>query len=237
MRWLEVRRHSVTKKGPARGRGSHLSAQGVALARAVGAELGQIAYVLTSAAPRAIETAVAMGVAVDDAVDLPSGYVPGEVGFHEQWAWAQPWVRYAELVARGGGLAAVARAHRAAWVQAVASVAVGEAALVVSHGGAIEPTLVACLPHAGHDHWALCWAAATAPDWGLRAAPSSTFASAERGPCQHPETSFRSLGWDCSGRGRYCMALIGSWCPRLAGSPTGSGGRTPPRTPPGPASP
>src|SRR5215211_5741433 len=113
MRWLEVRRHWVTKKGPARDRGSHLSAQGVALARAVGAELGPIAYVVTSAAPRAIETAIAMGVAVDDTVDLPSGYVPGEVGFHEQWTWAKPWVRYAELLARGGGLAAVAEAHRA----------------------------------------------------------------------------------------------------------------------------
>jgi broad specificity phosphatase PhoE len=79
--------------------------------------------------------------------------VPGEVGFHEQWTWAQPWVRYADLVARGGGLAVVAQAHRAAWVRAVASVADGEAALVVSHGGAIEPTLVACLPHAGHGHW------------------------------------------------------------------------------------
>jgi broad specificity phosphatase PhoE len=104
MRWLEVRRHSLTKKGPARDRRSHLSAQGVALARAVGAELGPIAYVLTSAAPRAIETAVAMGVAVDNTVDLPSGYVPGEVGFHEQWTWAQPWVRFAELLGRGGGL-------------------------------------------------------------------------------------------------------------------------------------
>jgi broad specificity phosphatase PhoE len=153
MRWLEVRRHSLTKKGPARGRGSHLSAQGVALARAVGAELGPVAYVLTSAAPRAVETAVAMGVAVDDTVDLPSGYVPGEVGFHEQWTWTQPWVRYAELVAQDRGLAAVARAHRAAWTRAVASVTDDAAALVVSHGGAIEPTLAACLPGADHARW------------------------------------------------------------------------------------
>jgi broad specificity phosphatase PhoE len=153
MRWLEVRRHSLTKKGPARGRGSHLSAQGVALARAVGAELGPIAYVLTSAAPRAIETAIAMGFAVDDTVDLPSGYVPGEVGFHEQWTWTQPWVRYAELVGQGGGLAAVAWAHRAASARAVASVDDGAAALVVSHGGAIEPALVACLLHADHARW------------------------------------------------------------------------------------
>lgn len=153
MRWLEVRRHSLTKKGPARDRGSHLSAQGVALARAVGAELGPIAYVLTSAAPRAIETAIAMGVAVDDTVDLPSGYVPGEVGFHEQWTWAKPWARYADLVGRGGGLAAVTGAHRAAWARAVMSVDDGAAALVVSHGGAIEPTLVACHPQADHGQW------------------------------------------------------------------------------------
>ena len=39
MRWLEVRRHSLTKKGAARGRGSHLSAEGVMLARLVGAKL------------------------------------------------------------------------------------------------------------------------------------------------------------------------------------------------------
>jgi hypothetical protein len=44
-------------------------------------------------------------------------------------------------------------AHRAAWTRAVATVDVGAAALVVPHGGAIEPTLVACLPEADHEHW------------------------------------------------------------------------------------
>jgi broad specificity phosphatase PhoE len=153
MRWLEVRRHSLTKKGLARGRGSHLSAQGVALARAVGAELGPIAYVLTSTSPRAIETAIPMGLAVDDTVALPSGYVPGEVEFHEQWTWAQPYVRYAELIARGGGLAAVAQAHQAVWTHVVESLEDGAAALIVGHGGAIEPALVACLPEADHQRW------------------------------------------------------------------------------------
>jgi hypothetical protein len=78
MRWLEVRPHSLTKKNSARGRGSHLSAEGVVLARLVGESLGPFASVVTSASPRAIETAVAMGFAVDDTVELPSGYVPGE---------------------------------------------------------------------------------------------------------------------------------------------------------------
>src|SRR5262245_40559339 len=65
VRWLEVRRHSYTKKGAARGRGSHLSAEGVAFARAIGATLGPFSYVVTNELPRAVETAVAMGFAVD----------------------------------------------------------------------------------------------------------------------------------------------------------------------------
>ena len=80
MRWLEVRRHSLTKKGAARGRGSHLSGPGITLARAVGAGLGPVGYVVTSASPRAVETAIAMGFAVDDTVEFPSGYGPGRPG-------------------------------------------------------------------------------------------------------------------------------------------------------------
>jgi broad specificity phosphatase PhoE len=153
MRWLEVRRHSVTKKGPAAGHGSVLSAPGVTMARAVGADLGSISYVVTSAEPRAIETAIAMGFAVDDTVDLPSGYVPGEVGHHDQWDWPEPYVQYAELLERSAGLAAVASAHQTVWVSAASAVPDGSAALVVCHGGAIEPSLVACLPHANYSSW------------------------------------------------------------------------------------
>jgi broad specificity phosphatase PhoE len=153
MRWLEVRRHSLTKKGEARGRGSHLSAEGVTLARAVGAELGPFAYVLSSSSPRAVETAVAMGYAVDDAVDMPSGYVAGEVDHHDQWRWPQPYARYAELIGDGGGLAKVAQLHRDLWIGAVESVPDRCGALVVSHGGSIEPALVSCLPTADHRSW------------------------------------------------------------------------------------
>ena len=153
MRWLEVRRHSLTRKGAARGRGSHLSAEGVVLARLVGESLGPFASVVTSASPRAVETAVAMGFAVDDTVELPSGYVPGEVDHHEQWRWPRPYRTYAELVGRAGGLAMVAEAHRRVWTRVVAAVPDGAAALVVGHGGGIEPGLVACLPDADHELW------------------------------------------------------------------------------------
>jgi hypothetical protein len=57
MRWLEVRHHPVTRRS--RGPGSHLSQEGVALARLVGGSLGSFASVVTRASPRAIGTALA----------------------------------------------------------------------------------------------------------------------------------------------------------------------------------
>jgi broad specificity phosphatase PhoE len=153
MRWLEVRRHSLTKNGPARGSGSHLSAQGVALARAVGEQLGNVAYVVTSSWPRAIETAIAMGYAVDETSDLPGGFVPGEVGHEDRWTWLKPYVAYASLIRRAAGVAAVANAHREAWIKVVQERNDDEIALYISHGGVIEPALVACLPDADHASW------------------------------------------------------------------------------------
>jgi hypothetical protein len=122
MRWLEVRRHSLTKKGTARGRGSHLSAEGVALACLVGESLGPFASVVSSVSPRAIETALAMGPGVDDTMALPSGYVPGEVDHHEQWRWPHPYRTYAVLLGRGGGLTTGAEAHRRIWTGVVEAV-------------------------------------------------------------------------------------------------------------------
>jgi broad specificity phosphatase PhoE len=139
VRWLEIRRHSLTKKGEGRGCGSHLSAEGVALARTVGAGLGSFARVVTGPLPRAIETAIAMGFAVDELVELPSGYIPGEVEHHAQWDWPHPYVRYAALIAEGGALATAAVASRTILTAVVTAVPEGAAALVVSHGGTIEP--------------------------------------------------------------------------------------------------
>ena len=153
MRWLEIRRHALTKKGEARGRGSHLSAEGVALARAVGACLGPFAKVVASPVPRTAETALAMGFAVDDIVDLPSGYVPGLLDHHAQWSWPHPYARYAELIAQGGAVAHIAATIRTALIRIVAAVPDGSAALLISHGGTIEPALVACLPDADHTSW------------------------------------------------------------------------------------
>ena len=46
---------------------------------------------------------------MDDAVELLSGYVPGEVDHHEQWGWPRPYRTYAELL---GAAAASLRSPR-----------------------------------------------------------------------------------------------------------------------------
>lgn len=61
MKTLEIRRHSVRKSGG----GSQLSQEGVDYARRLGASMGPFAQVVTSVVPRARETAIAMGFAVD----------------------------------------------------------------------------------------------------------------------------------------------------------------------------
>lgn len=79
--------------------------------------------------------------------------VPGEVEDHDQWHWERPYVRYADLIAGGGGLAAMAEAGSDLWSAVVSAVPDGSGALLISHGGSIEPTLVRCLPEADHASW------------------------------------------------------------------------------------
>ncbi len=157
-RQLAVFRHAYTKKGEARGRGSHLSAQGVALARRIGAGIGPCDRVYVSLEQRTLETALAMGFAVDAALEFSCGYVAGEFEHHAQWDWDQPYVCLAELLVAGGRLGARAAADAALWGELVSAAPPGGQVLVVSHGGSIEPVLVACMPEADHTAWGQAFA-------------------------------------------------------------------------------
>ena len=148
-RWVEMRRHSYTKKDEGRGRGSHLSQEGIEAARAEGERLERVKYVAVSESPRTLETAIAMGLAVDDIVGIGGANSTGEVEFHEWWDWPDPWAAYAERMSARPKLAAFAEAQFEIVRQAVARIGDGEAALLVGHGGWIEPTVVAAV---GRDH-------------------------------------------------------------------------------------
>ena len=154
MRELVVLRHSLTRKGAdRRASGSHLSSEGVQLARTLGDTLPEMAYVVVGDQPRHLETALALGFAVDEQTSWPSGYVAGEVAHHDQWSWDQPFVRYSELLATRRGLARVAQVHIGVWLRVLEHVPDGCSGLVVSSGGSIEPVLVAAMPTAHHGDW------------------------------------------------------------------------------------
>jgi broad specificity phosphatase PhoE len=152
-RYLAVYRHAPTKKDTERGRGSHLSTKGVALARQVGETLEPFHRVYVSPLPRTMETALAMGFAVDDVMDFSCGYISGEFEHHDQWEWDQPYVRFAKMLHSETKLAGLAARDMLLWKKLLLAVPAGQRILIVSHGGSIEPTLVACLPNAEHREW------------------------------------------------------------------------------------
>lgn len=156
MRTIEIRRYASTKKGEQRGKGSHLSAEGVALARRIGTQPGPFDRVLTSPVTRTLETALAMGFAVDEQLealgDLPLE-VWEEIGHHERWTWTDPFVQFAHFVAQGGPTARLGERQRQAWVQALEAVPEQGSVLIISHGRIIEVGLVTCVPGGDFARW------------------------------------------------------------------------------------
>jgi broad specificity phosphatase PhoE len=148
---LEVRRHSSTRKGP----GSSLSQEGVTLARRVGAGLGPFDLVVVSDIPRTLETALAMGFAVDaidPALTAHDEAIHRQVearGLGKRLAFAE----WARLAAEPGPVAAHARLQRERWLAVAARLPASGSALVLSHGGTIEPGVVVSLPDAIWAEW------------------------------------------------------------------------------------
>jgi broad specificity phosphatase PhoE len=150
MRVLEVRRHSLVKDHV------HLSRAGVHLARRVGADLGPFDLVHTSPITRTLETALAMGYAVDSQIAIlgeVGAEARAEFGHHERWIWERPFAAFAELIQRGGATACLGRAQADAWRSIVRALPEGGRALVISHGSIIEVGLVACFPRHDHAAW------------------------------------------------------------------------------------
>lgn len=145
MRYIEHRRHTMRTKP-----GQHLSQAGVSLARKVGEEIGPFARVVTSTLPRAFETAIAMGFAVDEQVEALS-----EMGSDVDASvrWPATFAQMAEAVRQGGSVARFAQNQARLLHRIVAGLPEDEAALVISHGGAVEMGAIGCLPDADFAAW------------------------------------------------------------------------------------
>jgi broad specificity phosphatase PhoE len=145
MKTIEVRRHSIRSKS-----GVHLNQSGVTLARLVGENLGPFDRVVTSTLPRALETAVAMGFAVDEQVELMSTY--GDEVAHEA-PWPQSFLGYAKAVKRGGAAERYAKELAEHYSELANYLADGRAALVINHGGVVELGVAASFPEADYKSW------------------------------------------------------------------------------------
>jgi len=137
---LEVRRHSLVKDHV------HLSQAGIDLARRVGASIGPFHRVVTSTITRTLETAIAMGSAVDEQLAV-LGEIPrdvwDEVGHHERWRWDEPFVAFARL----------GRAQAGARRAIGGDLPEDGRALIISHGRVVEAGAVTCFPQADHAPW------------------------------------------------------------------------------------
>jgi broad specificity phosphatase PhoE len=143
MRTLEVRRHTMRTQP-----GEHLSQAGVDLARRIGDEIGPFDRVITSTIPRAFETAIAMGFAVDEQrEELSVLHLGGEIN------WTDSFAEFARVFALGGVAAGSARALAAFLREVAEALPAGGSALLITHGGILEAGAVACLPEADHAGW------------------------------------------------------------------------------------
>jgi broad specificity phosphatase PhoE len=141
---IEHRRHSWRHPD-----GKHLTQQGVDLARRVGETMGKFDLVLTSKLPRAYETAIAMGYAVDRKEELLSELVDLE----PELDWELGCAEFARAV-RLGNLTAKVSSQYARFLREVAGELSPEGrALLVSHGGMIEVGVVGLLPEYDYGAW------------------------------------------------------------------------------------
>ncbi len=145
MRYVEVRRHSIRIKP-----GDRLSQAGVDLARRVGQSMGPFQRVITSTLPRAYETAIAMGFAVDEQLE---GLCLMDSAVETEVSWDAGFLAFAEAVRLNGAAAAFAHKQADFWRAVAEALPGGGAALLVTHGGFIESGAVVSLPQTDHRAW------------------------------------------------------------------------------------
>ncbi len=141
MKYIEIRRHSV------RGRGAHLNGEGVTLARKVGGETKQcISHVITSPLERAFETAIAMGYAVDEQLEILS---PMDETAGSEVYWDSPYHKFVEKMLPGTALEALGTKLKKLMDEIIKTISDDRRALIITHGGIVQVIAAACL--AGRD--------------------------------------------------------------------------------------
>ncbi|MGE3073051.1 MAG: histidine phosphatase family protein [Dehalococcoidia bacterium] len=146
---IEHRRHSWRLPD-----GTHLTQAGVELARRVGETMGSFDLVVSSHIPRAFETAIAMGYAVDRQEELlgDDGGIAGELD------WTLGCAEFARACAVSDRVARVCGAQAELLRSIARDLPRDGRALLVSHGGIIEQGVVGLLPGFQFEPWGRAFA-------------------------------------------------------------------------------
>ena len=145
MKIIEIRRHSIRSS-----LSDHLNQKGVTLARVVGQNIGPFERVITSTLPRAFETAIAMGFAVDEQNELMNTYGRN---VEMEAPWPQPFVNYDEIIKQEGAAAKYAQKLAQYYASVMDATSEGGSALVINHGGVVELSVVGCVPNIDFSTW------------------------------------------------------------------------------------
>jgi broad specificity phosphatase PhoE len=122
--------------------GAHVSQAGIDLARRVGESMGRFDRVMTSTLPRAFDTAIAMGYAVDEEAEWLS--TCGDL-VEAEAPYPQTFAAYVGMVERGRATAACAWELARRWRAVAGHLPEAGRALMVSHGGVVELGAIGCL--------------------------------------------------------------------------------------------
>ncbi len=145
MKFIEHRRHSIYSIPY-----PHLNQQGVDLAREVGNDMGLFNLVITSTKPRAFETAIAMGFAVDQTLKEISG-VSSTVG--KEIAWDAGFQKYAEMYKYNGATSLWAKGLAKVFLKIVKKLPENGSVLIISHGGIVEGSTIGSYPDFDYSIW------------------------------------------------------------------------------------
>ncbi len=153
MKWIEHRRHALrTKPSP------HLNREGVRTARELGDRISRqgdhpgFARVVTSPKKRAMETALAMGFAIDETSktlrDLPSALTSIS---HDEADFASLYSAWQEASHSRSAIEKALQKYRDFLSSELEKIGDGEKLLLVSHGGIVEWTTIAALGEASSE--------------------------------------------------------------------------------------
>jgi broad specificity phosphatase PhoE len=121
----------------------------VDLARRVGSALAPYDLVITSEIARAIETAIAMGYAIDRSVTMLGSVMLAD----REVDWTPGWSALADAAQLGGTAHFASQSHAILLRSIAAEIPEDGRALVVSHGGVVELGVVGLLPDYDFSDW------------------------------------------------------------------------------------